>query len=120
MAYIIQFQNKTVILPSPETGNTENLQIQAVVHRTMSGSLVSYDRQSGKKTYNVSFKEVKDYMVNLLIDLVKASAGKPVTIIDHYGKSFIAKIANNPIDFTSTSEGVLFLRREFVLKLKGV
>lgn len=107
MSFVIQgpYPNMrtTLLLPSPEEGNTDNLQSSVQILRSMNGKVYTYIKpKRGRQRYRWDFVASKDKGLEAK-DFVKQYAGDLVQIVDHNEVLRIGWLTINP--FETLGEG---------------
>lgn len=118
MFYIFS-PTRSVVLPSEDRGNTENMQAALVSHRTLDGTLKTYRRVDDYNTRSYSFSSVKhrDYLE--FIQMLKESAGRIIHFEDSKTVSFTGRLAPADVELTSERETNNIIYRNFTINIKG-
>lgn len=88
----------SIVLPSPQHGNTNELTSSIQVLRTSSGERFTYVKaKRGRKKFRFDFLATRD-KVDELTKFVKVYAGKPVKVTDHNEVVRIGFITLNPFE----------------------
>ena len=120
MSFRIFSTTDMVVLPSEEVGNTENMRLQVVTHRTLDAQVTTYKRATDQKDKTFSFASVKNRDYNKLITLILESAGKRILFEDSHGAIFRGVISPGSVTLTSNRESGGVIYRNFDLNIKGV
>lgn len=91
--------NITVVLPSPEWGNSVAGTASQQIIRSMDGSITTYTQtKDNRKKLQYSFRIARHKAIELQ-EFLKVYSGGPLKIIDHNDGSWVVFCTNNPFDF---------------------
>ena len=90
----------TLLLPSPEVGNTRKLTATVQTLRAMDGTLYTYIKNKrGRRAHSWDFLVARDKYQEVK-EFADLYASKLVRSIDHEGAIRLGYIAVNPLEFT--------------------
>lgn len=88
----------TLLLPSPQTGNVEQLRATVQTIRSMNGTLYTYKKpKRGRRLHRWDFTTTKE-KANETKEFVKLYAGDLVKTVDHENVVRVGYITINPLD----------------------
>lgn len=114
LRYPYATQTTEIILPSPEQGDTQDVNI-ARLNITTRGNValnIPPDVEIVTETLNFTF-EIEDSLRDSLLDFLNVSAGKEILLIDHYGTSWRGIITNPNADLVYTRRCVSTIQIQF-------
>ena len=108
-----------VILPNPQLGNSEALDVEVTYIRSMDGSLFGYSKSSDAKLYTWDFANVEVGIMKDMRTFLIANRNKVVTVIDDYDTQITGKLKVSDVPFTIDKGGPADLRGSFQLIIEG-
>lgn len=96
---ILSTSNQTVVLPCPQFGDSEAYQGTINLKRTMTGSTLTYIKQTELKKLKYTFQlGTRKYLE--LRDFILAHPAEVITLTNWKGEIWYVYITNNPVEFT--------------------
>lgn len=93
----------SIVLPSPQLGNTNQLASTIQVIRMSDGSKFTYvKKRRGRRRLRFDFRTSKDKSIELT-KFVDAYGGMPVKVTDHNGVVLIGYITLNPFEVRASA-----------------
>jgi len=102
MSFVIQgpypLMKTTLLLPSPNTGNTEQLRASVQTMRAVDGTLYTYIKpKRGRRAFQWSFLTAKEKALEVK-EFIAKYAGGLVKTVDHLDEVRIGYITINPLE----------------------
>lgn len=91
---------QTLILPSPQLGDRERIDLRFVYKRMMDGTIRSYKMGTPITVLEIEFKNVNRPKVLEVINFLRATAGKIINYVDYREVSWTGRIMNQPFEST--------------------
>jgi len=94
----------TVMLPSPDWGDTMEVASSMTKMRAMDGTLYTYVKQrQGRKRFRLTFEIARSKAIELRA-FIKAYYRTPMQLTDHNGNQWLVYLQNNPFEFAANSK----------------
>ena len=98
----------TVLLPSPNWGNSEEIAASMSTIRAMDGTLYTYVKQrDGRKRFQFDFEISRNKALELRA-FIQSYFRTPIRITDHNSVKWVTYLVNNPFEFAGDSKAEPF------------
>lgn len=108
-----------VILPNPQIGNSESLNVGVKYIRAMDGTLFGHSKSSEAKAYTWDFSEVEVGLMKEVRLFLISNRNKTITAIDEFDTTVVGILKVSDIPFTIDKGSSFDQRGSFQLIIEG-
>ena len=98
LSYPVTSPTNIVTIPNQNMEYTETFELPLQYGKSMNGTFYTYKKTPNKRTFNYSFTNVKQSILDDVETLLLASIGQQVRLIDQDSNNWSVLILTNPLD----------------------
>ncbi len=94
----------TSLLPSPNFGDSDDIEVEVEIKRSMDGTTRTYIKTSSDEELIYEFILSRMKMIEVF-NFIQQFYTSNIRLINHKGETYVGKILNNPFEYATVRKG---------------